>query len=156
MSVTSLPEAAKTRRLALDIGEKRIGLALSDPEGILASPHRIIVSEGIEADVTAILAIATEREAGEIVVGLPISLDGKEHGQAAKIREFATALAARSPLPLVFQDERYSTVTATNLRRESGKRRGRQRQHLDDAAAAVILQEYLDHQRDTDPQIGEE
>jgi putative Holliday junction resolvase len=134
--------------MALDVGEKRIGVALSDPEGILASPHRIIESAGIEADVTQILAIAFERDAGEIVVGLPVSLDGQEHGQAAKIREFAAAITARSPLPLVFQDERYSTVTATNLRRESGKRRGRQRRYLDDAAAAVILQEYLDQIRD--------
>jgi len=134
--------------MALDVGEKRIGVALSDPEGILASPHRIIDSAGIEADVALVLAIAEEHEAGRIVVGLPVSLDGQEHGQAAKIREFAAGLAARSPLPLVFQDERYSTVTADNLRRESGKRRGRQRQHLDDAAAAVFLQEYLDQQRD--------
>lgn len=134
--------------MALDVGEKRIGVALSDPGGSLASPHRIIDSTGTAADVAEVLAIAAEREVGEIVVGLPVSLDGQEHGQAAKIREFAAALAARSPLPLVFQDERYSTVTAGNLRRETGKRRGRQRQHLDDAAAAVILQEYLDHKRD--------
>ena len=136
--------------MALDVGEKRIGVALSDPGGVLASPHRIIDSAGTDADVTTVLTIAAEREVGEIVVGLPISLDGAEHGQAVKIREFAAALAARSPLPLVFQDERYSTVTATNLRRESGKRRGRGRQHLDDAAAAVILQEYLDTKRDPD------
>jgi len=145
---TSSPEATKTRRLALDVGEKRIGVALSDPSGILASPHRIIDCAGTEADVATVLAIAADREVGEIVVGLPVSLDGQEHGQAAKIREFAAALEARSPLPLVFQDERYSTVTASNLRREGGKRRGKQRQHLDDAAAAVILQEYLDHQHD--------
>jgi putative holliday junction resolvase len=136
--------------LALDVGEKRIGVALSDPGGILASPHRIINCAGTQADVAEVLAIAAEREVGEIVVGLPISLDGAEHGQAAKIREFAAALAARSPLPLVFQDERYSTVTAGNLRREGGKRRGRQPQYLDDAAAAVILQEYLDRKHDAE------
>ena len=137
--------------MALDVGEKRIGVALSDPEGILASPHRIIRTAGVEADVALVLAIAGEREVGEIVVGLPVSIDGKEHGQAARTREFAAALVAHSSLPLVFHDERYSTVTASNLRREGGRRWRRLPRHFDDAAAAVILQEYLDRKRKTEP-----
>jgi len=121
-------------------------VALSDPAGILASPHRILEAAGTGADVAAVLAIVREYEVDIVVVGLPVSLDGKEHGQAVRVREFAAALEQASPVSLVFHDERFSTVTAANLRRESGRRR-KGKEHLDAAAAAVILQGYLDEKR---------
>ena len=98
---------------------------------------------------TALIAIVREQEVDRIVVGLPVSLDGQEHGQAALVREFAAALEGACPVPLVFHDERFSTVMAANLKRESGprQRRPKSKQRLDAVAAAVILQGYLDAQR---------
>ena len=111
----SLPEAAETRKLALDFGERRIGIAISDPQGILAKPYRIIDSTEIDGIVETVLAIAAEQEVDVIVVGLPVSLDGKEHGQAARVREFGNVLQTRSPVTVVYHDERFSTVTASCL-----------------------------------------
>jgi putative Holliday junction resolvase len=94
-----------------------------------------------------VLAIAAEQEADVIVVGLPVSLDGKEHGQAARIRKFGKVLETRSLITVVYHDERFSTLTAANLRREANVKRKLRSRHLDDIAAAVILQDYLEQQR---------
>jgi len=135
-----------TRSLGLDIGDKRIGVALSDPRGILASPLTIIDRTDEERDVDAIAAIVKEREIGQIIVGLPRSLSGSEGEQAEKVRAFVEKLRGRIGVALEFRDERLTTVSARRLVREAGRRKSRERQ--DDAfAAAVILQGYLDEAR---------
>jgi putative Holliday junction resolvase len=130
------------RAMGLDVGDSRIGVALSDPLGILASPLTIISRSDVEADFAAILALAREREVENIVIGLPRNMDGSEGGQAAKVRDFAAGLGRRTDLPIVFEDERLSTVEAARLFREAGKTSRGLR--YDAAAAAVILQAYLD------------
>jgi putative Holliday junction resolvase len=128
--------------MALDVGDSRIGVALSDPLGIMASPLTIITRRDIEKDIEAILSIVRERDVTDIIVGLPLSMDGSQGVQAEKTRDFAAALARRTEVPLHFQDERLSTVEAARLFRQAGKSGPGTR--YDAAAAAVILQSYLD------------
>jgi putative holliday junction resolvase len=150
-----------TRFLALDVGEARIGIALSDGTGFLASPYTTLhVSRVEEETLTAIQRLINETEAESLVVGLPISLDGEIHMQGQRIQSFAEQLRSVISIPLVFWDERYSTVEAQRLLAQPGgsasnkheKRNGRRgqskRRHkgheIDALAATVILQDYLD------------
>lgn len=132
------------RNLSLDIGDKRIGVALSDPGGILASPLTIIQRRDDMGAVTEIIGLLEQHDVGRVIVGLPRSMDGSLGMQADKVQAFVQKLAAHTQVPLEFQDERLSTVSARRLLKEaSGKKRRRIKE--DDAhAAAVILQEYLD------------
>jgi putative pre-16S rRNA nuclease len=132
------------RILALDVGDRRIGLAISDAMGMLASPLQIIENKNIAAACREIEVIARDKEARKIIVGLPLSMSGEDSEQTAKTREFADNLAEIVKLPVVFCDERLSTVTAANLHREVKTGRGKPRQRLDAMAAAVILQGCLD------------
>lgn len=132
------------RILALDVGDRRIGLAVSDGLGMLASPLFIIEYTDRAAACREIAAIAREKAAQKIIVGLPLSMSGKDSEQTVKTREFADNLAAYVSVPLVFCDERLSTVTAANLASEVKTKRRKTRPHLDAMAAAVILQSYLD------------
>ena len=132
------------RILALDIGDKRIGVAVSDLLGILASPLIAIERTSDSKAIDAILEIADEQEAGEIVVGLPISLSGGYSDQTKSVAAFVLKLEARSPVPVNTADERYSTVEAERLLSQSKPQRARSRGEIDAAAAAVILQSYLD------------
>ena len=132
------------RILALDVGDKRIGVAVSDLLGILASPLIAIERTSDSKAIDAILEIADEQEAGEIVVGLPISLSGGYSDQTKSVAAFVSKLEARSPVPVNTADERYSTVEAERLLSQSKPQRARSRGEIDAAAAAVILQSYLD------------
>jgi putative Holliday junction resolvase len=132
------------RILALDVGDKRIGVAVSDLLGILASPLIAIERTSDSKAIDAILEIADEQEAGEIVVGLPISLSGGYSDQTKSVAAFVRKLEARSPVPVNTADERYSTVEAERLLSQSKPQRARSRGEIDAAAAAVILQSYLD------------
>ena len=132
------------RTLALDVGDKRIGVAVSDVLGILASPLTTIERRSDDKAIVAILEIAVEQEAGEIVVGLPVSLDGGFSEQTKSVAAFAGKLEERSPVPVKTADERYSTVEAERLLSQSKPKRARSRGEIDSAAAAVILQSYLD------------
>lgn len=131
------------RVLGLDVGDRRVGLALSDPTGFLASPFRF-VDRG-PSDLTDILNIAAENEVAEIVVGLPLSMSGDSGAQVGKVRGFIRDLRSQTDLPIKTVDERLSTVQAQGMLRQSGRRRQRDRGQLDAAAAAVILQAYLDY-----------
>ena len=135
------------RVLALDVGDRRIGLAVSDPTGLLASPIGA-VDRG-PTDVDDILRTAIDNDAAEIVVGLPLTLSGESREQAGKVRRFIRDLRAKTDLPVNAIDERLSTVQAQRLLRDSGvgRRRRRDRGRVDAAAAAVILQAYLDSRR---------
>lgn len=134
--------------LAVDLGDRRIGLALSDATGTLASPLRTI-ERGSDPDVdrAAILAAAREAEAQVIVVGLPRSLSGRDGPAARNARAEASALAeVAGEIQVELHDERFTTREAQRSLTAAGKRGRAQRAHIDAAAAAVILQSYLDSQ----------
>lgn len=132
------------RVLGLDIGDRRIGVALSDPTGILASPLIIIERITDAQAVDAILKIVMERGAERIIVGLPRSMDGHIGHQAAKVQAFTELLRQRTAIPIEYRDERLTTVTAIRLKQEASTRRLDRKTRYDAMAAAVILQEYLD------------
>lgn len=131
------------RALALDVGDRRIGMALSDPDGILASALGAIQRRGIDRDLRAILASVKEHEVERVIVGLPMRLDGSIGEQARKVEEFAGKLREVCDVPVELWDERLSTFTAHEKLREAGPKRV-SRERVDAAAAAVILQGYLD------------
>jgi len=133
------------RSLGLDIGDKRIGVALSDPQGILASPLAIINCRDERADVEAIIAIINQHQAEQIIVGLPRSMDGSIGKQAEKVKAFTQELCNHTKVPVEFRDERLSTVLANRLMREVKKTR--EKVGRDAIAAALILQCYLDEAR---------
>lgn len=135
-------------RLGIDVGSVRVGVARSDPSGLLATPVET-VRRG-EGDLRRIREIADEHEAIEVVVGLPTSLSGREGPAAAAARSFAEQLAARlAPIPVRLVDERFTTVTAQQSLRASGVRAKKQRGVVDQAAAVVLLQTALDGERAT-------
>jgi putative holliday junction resolvase len=133
--------------LALDVGQARIGVATCDVAELLASPQSVIRRTSNAAALDAIARIVAEVGAGMVVVGLPISFDGQLHGQARSVQAFAEKLRARLAVPLEFADETLSTWRAEEMLRESGVRPERIRERIDAAAAAVILQDYLDQRR---------
>ena len=130
--------------MALDVGDSRIGVALSDPMEILASPLTIIKRLNDASDVLSIAKLVNEHKAGKLIVGLPVSLSGGEGMQAEKVKAFVSSLKPSLSIPLEMFDERFSTVTAREYMRETGKKKDRFKKHDDAIAAAVILQNYLD------------
>ena len=156
------------RVLALDVGERRVGIAISDPTGALARPLQAVVRSSREEDFAAIAAIVAEYGVSLVVVGLPLSLDGTEGPQARRIAGYAEGLADCLPTQLVLWDERFTTAEAEEIlrqyRSEKKRRRARASGELDAIAAAVILQSYLDSRyldsryldsRDGEPSEGE-
>ena len=141
------PPAPSKRILALDVGDRRIGVAVGDPTGLLATPIKAINGERESIAVDHVVRIIAKYEVEEIVVGLPLSLSGRPGSQARRVRGFAEALGRRSVVNVVFLDERYSSVQAERLLRETGKSPTRDKGRVDSAAAAVILQSYLDSKR---------
>jgi putative holliday junction resolvase len=135
------------RYLGVDLGTKRIGLALSDPDGAIALPLRVLERKGGKADLKEIAGIADEYEVGEIVVGLPINLRG-EHGPAAQeALKQVEALRRLSGLPVALCDERMTTAVADRGMRAGGLDGRQRRAVVDKVAATVLLQSYLDHRR---------
>jgi putative pre-16S rRNA nuclease len=133
-------------RIGLDVGTVRIGVSASDPTGLLASPVET-VRRG-KGDLERIAEIVTERQAMEIVVGLPTNLRGNEGRSAAYVREFVRALSRiLAPIPVRLLDERLSTAAAHRRLQESGVRGRRVRAVVDQEAAVVILQNALDAER---------
>lgn len=131
--------------MALDVGDSRIGVALSDPTEMLASPLVIIKRLNEASDIQNVVNLVNERGAGKLIVGLPLSLSGGEGQQAQKVQAFSASLRALLTIPIELVDERFSTVTAKEYMRESPKKKkGGSKQHDDAIAAAVILQGYLD------------
>ena len=132
------------RILALDAGERRIGIALSDPEGILAIPIAAIVRKDEETDFAAILDLVHQHGVERIVVGLPYSMNGSVGRQAKQVQDFVDRLSQRMPVPVATWDERLSTVAAGKMLRDAGTKKNRKKEKLDATAAAIILQTYLD------------
>ena len=135
------------RVLGLDVGEKRIGVAVSDPEGRVAVALPLIERKSEDALLNEIIALAREHEVARIVVGLPRSLDGRLGPQGRAVEAFTELLAGRTDLPVVNWDERFSTVAAERMLVEAGVKRDRRKRSRDSLAAAFILQGYLDRQR---------
>ncbi len=131
------------RLLALDLGERRIGLAVSNQEGTLVLPAGHLQRDRLQTDIRRVLTSAIERDAQGIVVGIPYSLDGSEGSQARRARRFVHSLRKQTKLPVYTVDERFSTVEAEGMMREAGRQPSRERGAVDAAAAALILQRFL-------------
>jgi putative Holliday junction resolvase len=132
--------------LGLDPGERRIGVALSDPTGIIASPLTVI-DRRTEDPAKRLRALCAEYDVGTIVVGLPVSLSGAEGAAAEKARRFGEEVHVITGRKVVFADERFTSVQAERLLLEEGMRRSRRRTTTDKVAAALMLQGYLDRVR---------
>jgi putative holliday junction resolvase len=142
------------RRLGVDVGKVRVGVAICDPDGILATPVVTVsrdlgaAADSVPSDIAELVRLVVEYEAVQIVVGLPVQLSGTEGAAAIDIRAYAERLAqAVGQVPIVLADERMSTVVATRRLAERGVRGRRQRAVVDQAAAVEILQSWLDAQR---------
>ena len=141
-------DPGRGRRLGIDVGTVRIGVAVSDPDGILATPVETVRSERGGRHLRRLTALVGELEVVEVVVGLPRTLADRAGSSAEEAIEFATALAARiAPVPVRLADERLTTVSASRSLREAGVRARQQRAMIDQAAAVAILQGWLDQRR---------
>ncbi len=151
----------KGRRLGVDVGKVRVGLALSDPDAILATPLVTLSRDTSEppegddtwlpADVAEIARLVALHEVVEVVIGLPVTLAGTESYAAIYVRTYSQLVArAVAPVPVRLTDERMSTAVASRRLSERGVRKGRQRAVVDQAAAVVILQGWLDARRRDD------
>jgi putative Holliday junction resolvase len=151
-----------SRILALDWGERRVGVAISDPEGIIATGLETLVVKSPEHAANRIAEIAREREADRIVVGLPLLMSG-QRGEAADAAErFAALIGRRTGLPVETYDERLTSALSERRLRETGVRGGQQRGRVDQGAAVALLESYLMRLKarwpapDTDEESGRE
>lgn len=135
------------RALGLDIGSVRVGVAISDPSGTVASPLAVLDARKTLEDPAELRAIVDENGVDLLVVGLPVTMAGEEGPQARAVREAAESLGRSLGLPVVFVDERLSTAAAAAAMRAGGVRSRKQRGQVDKVAAAVLLQAYLDASR---------
>lgn len=153
-------------RVGVDVGSVRVGLAASDPSGLLATPVRTVARDAdtarpdggadVPADIEEVAAFVAEASALEVVVGLPRTLAGDEGPAAVLARQYARRLAVRvAPVPVRLVDERLTTVDAHRSLRESGVAGRRQRAVVDQAAAVLILQAALDAERGSGRPPGE-
>jgi putative holliday junction resolvase len=138
-----LPSAG-LRLLGLDVGEKTIGIAVSDTTLTIASPVETLRRGKFAADVERLKKLVADHKAGGFVIGLPINMDGSEGPRCQSVRAFANNLLARIDLPLAFWDERLSTAAVTRTMLEADLSRARRAELVDKLAAAYILQGYLD------------
>lgn len=136
-----------TRILGIDHGGKRLGVAITDPDGILATPHAVVASLGDQRDASEIARIVAEEGVERIVLGLPLMLSGEEGEQAARVRRFGARLSEVHGLAVEYWDERLTTVYATRMLRLSGAKRDRRKLLVDSLAAAAMLQGYADSRR---------
>ena len=131
-------------RLGIDVGTVRVGVAKSDPSGLLASP---IATLDRETALDELRTLVQQEQPIEVAVGLPLALSGRETASTEDAKAFAVELAARIDVPVRLIDERLSTVTASSLMRQGGKSARKQRSSIDQAAAVIILQHLLDAER---------
>ena len=133
------------RVLGIDYGDSRIGLAMSDPLKIIASPFKTIRNEGNEKCLQVFESLIKEKDVEAIVVGLPIGLKGQETAQTKKVREFVNLLYALK-LPIHLEDERLSSVSAEKSMIQQNIKTGHNKGLIDQRAAAIVLQQFLDKQ----------
>ena len=130
--------------IALDIGTVRIGVATSDIMEIIASAYESYRRKNTEEDVKYIAQLVSSLNAGLVVIGLPLKMDGSEGTSVEMAKSFGNELAKLVSVPIVYQDERLSTVEAQRILIESGMRREKRKGKIDSIAATIILQTYLD------------
>ena len=152
MTVRKLADLAEIlpphrRLLGLDLGERTIGLALSDTMRMVASPLETLDRGKFTADATRLLDICAEHEVAALIIGLPVNMDGSEGPAAQSARAFARNLEKLPPIPLTFWDERMSTAAVTRTLLEADASRARRAQVVDKMAAAYILQGALERLR---------
>ncbi len=135
------------RALGVDVGERRIGLAVSDPSGLIASPLGVLTRDEQTDAVAEVLARAQEVGAQVIVVGMPIDLRGEAGVAAQRMGEFVERLRAAGPLPVEICDERLTSAAAARAMQEAGLTERDRRGQIDKVAAALILQTWLDRRR---------
>lgn len=131
------------RYVAFDIGDKRIGVAVSDPFNTYALPSQTYFRKGFAEDVKALAELAREKGATVIICGLPVNFDGTEGEQTVKTRRFIQALSAATDIPVVSEDERFTTQMAHEVLISEGMRREKRKNYVDALAAANILDGYL-------------
>lgn len=136
-----------SRVVGIDLGTRRIGVAVTDGLGLTAQPHATITRRGGVRDLTAIADVVKSVGAERVVLGLPLDPTGAEGRAAISVRAFAARLAAALPVPVELIDESFSTVEAEQVLLEADLSRARRRQVVDRVAAAVILQRWLDARR---------
>jgi len=138
------------RYLCLDVGQRHIGVAISDPTGTIARPLKTLTHRSRKEDFATITDLVEEHDVDAVVVGRPISLDGTIGPQAQRVDRYIEALTEHLEVPVIPWDERFSTATADEIlretRKEKAKRRARADGEIDAIAAAVILRSYLDSQ----------
>jgi putative Holliday junction resolvase len=132
------------RILAVDPGEKRIGLAISDPSVTIANPLQVLQHVSRLADAAVIAQIAAEHEVGQIVVGQALDIEGKPNVSGRRSARLAAAIRTQTQIPVNLWNEDFSTQDARAARIGLGSKRAKRRGHLDELAATVILQSYLD------------
>jgi putative Holliday junction resolvase len=134
------------RYLGLDVGNRRVGIAFGDSDLHIATPVAVLVRVSIEQDAHALEKFVRDYDTAQIVVGLPRNMNGTQGEQANEVIGYAEAIGKRINVPIVFWDERLSTIEATKRTHETGARGKKSRRGIDAIAAAVILQDYLDSQ----------
>jgi putative pre-16S rRNA nuclease len=132
------------RVMGLDVGDRTIGIALSDELGLTAQPFQTLKRKGDAEDLRAIRSIAAEHGVYEVVVGLPKNMDGTIGRQARRVMAFSEKIEAALRLPVAHQDERLSTVAAERVLLQADLTRAKRKKHVDKVAAVLILQGYLD------------
>ncbi|MBI2104902.1 MAG: Holliday junction resolvase RuvX [Candidatus Omnitrophica bacterium] len=139
------------RVLGLDVGDRRIGIAVSDPLGLTAQRVSVLERRGMSRDLEAVQALAEQYGASAVVVGLPLTMRGERGVQAGKVTAFAEALRRRVAVPVEFVDERLTTVQGARALRETGASRRARKAAIDQVAAQLILQDFLDRRRQSEP-----
>ena len=134
------------RIIAFDIGDKRVGVAMSDPLGIMALPQKTYWRKGYEKDLAALCELAKANCVEKIVCGLPPNFDGSESEQTTKTREFIEGLKTHTDIPVVTADERFTTLMARRVLIEADMRREKRKEVIDSIAASYILEDYLKRQ----------
>jgi putative holliday junction resolvase len=136
----------KPRLLGLDVGDRRIGLAISDPLHITAAGLETIARENLQNDVQRIADVARRHNVKEIIIGMPLNVDGSQGEQAAKVIAFGKKLATTTGIPIIYEEERLSTVSAIRTLTVQGIKTAHKKELADMQAAAILLQKYLDRQ----------
>lgn len=140
-----------SRKLGLDVGDRRIGVAISDADGMIAVPIATVHKKDAESAILAIVELAVSHNAEGIVVGFPTLMSGEVGEQAHKVEEFVEHLKQHTLIPVEWWDERLSTVAAEKMMRDTGAKRSSRDANRDSLAAALILQSYLDNKRMLQP-----
>lgn len=139
------------RLIGLDIGDRRVGIAFGDSDLRMATPVDVLVRVSFDQDARAIIRFVKDYDAAQIVVGLPRNMDGTQGAQADSVVAYAEKISQAINVPVIFWDERLTTVEATRRTHETGARGKKSRRGIDAIAASLILQDYLDNLANENP-----